>query len=207
MFRADPVGRMTVEEYLELEESSAVKHEYVAGEAFAMSGVTARHNLINLNLSRLLHAATRRRGCRVFAMDVKLRAAADRIYYPDAIVASGEAAEVELIIELPTVVLEITSPSTRATDRREKLDAYQRIQSLQTYAIVEQRRRQVTVYTRDADGQWQREELIGSGDVVIPAIDATLTLDEIYEDVPLPPLAVGEAETEAYDLLDDPDEL
>jgi Uma2 family endonuclease len=207
MFRVDPVRRMSVEDYLELEETSAVKHEYVAGEVFAMSGVTTRHNLINLNLSRLLHAATRRRGCRVFGMDVKLRAAADRIYYPDAIVACGKAAEVDLIVELPTVVVEITSPSTRATDRREKRDAYQRIPSLRTYVIVEQRRRQVTLYTRDADGEWERNELTGSGDVVIPAIDATLTLDEIYEDVPLPPLVIGEDETEAYDLLDDPDEL
>lgn len=205
MLRSDPLRRMTLQEYLAFEEASPIKHEYVAGEVFAMSGVTTRHNLINLNLSRLLHRAAKRRGCRVFGMEVKLKAAADRIYYPDLIVACGKAAEVELIIEQPGVVVEITSPSTRATDRREKLDAYQRIPSLRAYVIVDQRRRQVILYTRGLDSEWRREELLGSGDVVIPALDVTLTLDEIYEDVPLPPLTVGEEDDEEYDWDDDPD--
>jgi Uma2 family endonuclease len=206
MIRTDPVRRMTLAEYLAFEEASPIKHEYVAGEVFAMSGVTTRHNLINLNLSHLLRASAKRRGCRVFGMEVKLRAAADRIYYPDLIVACGKAAEVDLIIEQPSVVVEITSPSTRATDRREKLEAYQRIPSLRTYIVVEQRRRQVILYTREADGAWRRDELLGSGKVVIPALDATLTLDEIYEDVPLPPLSVGEEDDEDYDWEDEPDD-
>jgi Uma2 family endonuclease len=183
---------MTLEEYLAFEENSPIKHEYVAGEVFAMSGVTTRHNLINLNLTHHLRAAAKRRGCRVFGIDVKLKAAKDRVYYPDLIVACGKAAEVELIVDAPTVVVEVTSPSTRATDRREKLDAYQRIPSLRSYLVVEQRRRQVFVYTRRADGKWDRDELLGSGDVAIPALDVTLTLDDIYDDVPLPPLTVGE---------------
>jgi Uma2 family endonuclease len=191
---------MTLEEYLAFEEKSAIKHEYIAGEVFAMSGVTTRHNLLTLNLSRLLHGAARRRGCRVFAVDVKLRAAADRIYYPDLMVACGQAGEVERIVDQPVVVVEVTSPSTRATDRREKLDAYQRMPSLRTYLIVEQRRRQVILYTRSHASEWRRDEFPGSGDVPVPALDVTLTLDEIYEDVPLPPLAVGEEEdAEAYE--------
>ena len=183
---------MTLEEYLAFEENSPVKHEYVGGEVFAMSGVTTRHNLINLNLTGHLHAPAKRRGCRVFGIDVKLKAAKDRIYYPDLIVACGKAAEVELIVDAPTVVVEITSPSTRATDRREKLDAYQRMPSLRTYLVVEQRRRQVFVYTRRADGDWDRVQALDSGDVAIPSLDMTLTLDDIYDDVPLPPLTVGE---------------
>lgn len=183
---------MTLEEYLAFEEKSAIKHEYVAGEVFAMSGVTTRHNLLTLNLTRLLHVAAKRHGCRVFAVDVKLRAASDRIYYPDLMVACGSAAEVELIVDQPAIVVEVTSPSTRRTDRREKLDAYQRMPSLRTYLSVEQRRRQVVLYTRAQDADWRRDEFLGSGDVPIPALGLSLTLDDIYEDVPLPPLAVGE---------------
>ena len=187
---------MTVAEYLALEETSSIKHEYVAGEVFAMSGVTTRHNLINFNVARLLHAVARTRGCRVFIAEVLLRAADDRFYYPDAIVACGRASEVERIVTDPTVVVEVTSPSTRATDRREKLDAYRRMPSLRSYLIVEQHRRHVLVYTRGNDGDWSRDELTGAGDVSIPYLDARFTLDEIYDDVPLPPLAVGEEEDE-----------
>lgn len=193
MDRTRPVGLMSLEAYLEFEERSPVKHEYVGGEVYAMSGVTTRHNLINLNITWHLRKAARARGCRVFAVDVKLRAAVDRIYYPDVIVACGKAAQVELIIEEPTLVVEVTSSSTRATDRREKLDAYRRIPSLQTYLIVDQRRRHVFVYRREG-GDWLREEVAGDGGIPIPGLDTELTLDDIYDDVPLPPLAVGEGE-------------
>lgn len=188
---------MSLEAYLAFEQRSPIKHEYVAGEVFAMSGVTTRHNLITLNLARHLHQAARSRGCRVFATDVKLRAAAERIYYPDVVVACGTAARVELIIDAPSVIVEVTSPSTRATDRREKLDAYRRIASLGLYLIVDQRRRHVLAYTREPDGEWRRDEVGPDGGIPIPALETQVTLDEIYEDVELPPLAVGEEEDRA----------
>jgi Uma2 family endonuclease len=194
MERTRPVGLMSIEAYLEFEERSPIKHEYVAGEVYAMSGVTTRHNLINLNITRHLHQPARKRGCRVFAADVKLKAAADRIYYPDVIVACGKAAQVELIVEEPMLVVEITSPSTRASDRREKLDAYRRMPSLRMYMIVDQRRRHVFVYRRKARGEWVREEVQGEGEISIPQLRVKLEMDEIYDDVPLPPLAVGEGE-------------
>jgi Uma2 family endonuclease len=197
---------MTLEEYLEFEENSPIRHEYVAGEVFAMSGATARHNLIISNLIQGLRSAARKRGCRVFFIDLKLRAGPDRIYYPDLIVACGRAAEVELIVDAPSVVVEVTSPSTRATDRREKLDAYQRIPSLRCYLVVEQRRRQAIAYLRDAGGEWRREEFVGAGDIRLDALDLTLTLDEIYDDVPLPPLTVGEEGVFLDEFPDEEDE-
>lgn len=188
----ESLRRMTVEEYLAFEVESPVKHEYVAGELFAMSGVTTRHNLINLNLAQLFRATARARGCRVFMAEVMLRAANDRFYYPDVVVACGSAGDVERIVDQPTIVVEVTSPGTRATDRREKLEAYRRISSLKAYVIVEQRRRQLLLYARMANGEWSREEILGSGEIVIAGLGLRLTLDEIYEDVPLPPLSVGE---------------
>lgn len=195
---------MTLEEYLEFENKSVIRHEYVAGEVFAMAGASTRHNLIISNFVRGLHPAAKKRGCRVFFIDVKLRAGPDRIYYPDLLVACGRAAEVELIVDAPSVVVEVTSPGTRATDRREKLDAYQRLPSLRHYLIVEQRRRLVIAYSRDEAGEWIRDEIAGTGDVYIETLDLTLTLDDIYDDVPLPPMSVGEEEeSEKFDLTDD----
>lgn len=196
---------MSLEAYLAFEEQSPVKHEYVGGEVYAMSGVTTRHNLINLNITRHLHQAARARGCRVFAVDVKLKPAADRIYYPDVIVACGEAAQVDLIVEAPSLIVEVTSPSTRATDRREKLDAYRRLGSLRTYLIVDQRRRHVFAYQRDAAGEWLRDEVSGEGAIEMPWLRATLTLDHIYEDIPLPPMRVGEGEGEEWEDYLDPE--
>jgi len=198
---------MSIDEYLSFEERSPVKHEYVAGEVYAMSGVTTRHNLITLNIVRHLHVVARAHGCRVFATDVKLRAAADRIYYPDMMVACGKAADVELIIEALSVIVEVTSSSTRATDRREKLEAYRRITSLSLYLIVDQRRRHVLAYAREPGGDWLRDEVRGHGKIPVPVLDTSITLDEIYEDIELPPLAVGEEEEawEEWEVREDGD--
>src|SRR5689334_13798868 len=136
----DPRRLMTLEEYLAFEERSPIKHEYVAGEVFPMTAVTTRHSLITLNIATALRSPAKRRGCRVFASEVKVQVA-DRVYYPDVMVACGRAAEVEQIVEEPTFLAEVTSRSTRATDRREKLEAYKRLASLRCYLIVDQRRK------------------------------------------------------------------
>jgi Uma2 family endonuclease len=55
-----PRDSLTVDEYLKLEESATVRHEYVGGEIFAMVDATKRHNTIIGNISGCLwgpHAA------------------------------------------------------------------------------------------------------------------------------------------------------
>jgi Uma2 family endonuclease len=193
---------MSVDEYLAFEESSPERHEYVAGVTYVMTGASLRHNLISSNILRNLHGPARRRGCRVYMEGVKLRAAEDKIYYPDVIVACREPAEDQLVVDSPSIVVEVTSPSTRTTDRREKLAAYRLIPCLESYLIVEQRRRMVTVYSRVHGGEWQGMEYFGTGDISIPFLGTVLTLDQIYDDVPLPPLQVGE---EAEELDEDED--
>jgi len=45
----------TIEEYLQMEEASDVKHEYYQGEIFAMSGPKVQHNIVSGNLYASLH--------------------------------------------------------------------------------------------------------------------------------------------------------
>jgi Uma2 family endonuclease len=188
--RPDPAidHPLSISEYIAWEEGNTIKHEFVAGEVYAMTGVTLRHNLITLNLARAMWQRARGGGCRVLATDVKLRTGSDRIYYPDLMVVCGAAAEVALIVSEPSMVVEVTSPSTRATDRREKLEAYMRMPSLRIYLIVDQRRRHVLMYTRKGAGDWTREEISGDGAVALEFLGANIPLDEIYEDITLPPL-------------------
>ena len=193
-----PHRRLSLEDYLAMEEASPIKHEFVAGEVYAMSGVTLRHNVITLNVVNRLRGPARARRCTVLATDVKVHVM-DRIYYPDVVVACGKAAEVELIVEEPSLIAEVTSLSTRAVDRREKLDAYLRIPSLRHYLIIDQRRKHVLSYGRHEDGEWLRDEIEGDGDIAIPFLETRVTMAELYEDVTLPPLAVKEGEGEEWD--------
>ncbi|NJR70606.1 MAG: Uma2 family endonuclease [Synechococcales cyanobacterium CRU_2_2] len=67
--------RLTPEEYLALEESSPIRHEYVDGEIYAMAGGTDDHpddhNAIALNCASILKAHLRGSSCRAFISDVK----------------------------------------------------------------------------------------------------------------------------------------
>jgi Uma2 family endonuclease len=172
---------LTYEEYLELEERSDVKHEYVAGQIHAMSGVTKRHNVIAGNIFAELRAAARGTPCRLYVADVKLRAAADVVYYPDVMVACGPEEGGPLVEEAPCLVVEVTSPSTERIDRGEKLLVYRRMESLRAYWIVDQGARHVDRHWREADGIWRREMLGEGGDLPAPCPETRVPLATIYE--------------------------
>ena len=185
--RRGDLGPMSVEEYLTFDDTSLARHEYVAGRAYAMSVSTARHNRVVANIHSRLRASTKYTEYDAYFFELKVRAALDRIYYPDAVVVSNGYESDALIADEPALVVEVTSPSTRLIDHTEKRDAYRAIPSLRAYLIAEQRRRHVTLYSREAGGEWICEVIIGSGRVPLPCINAMLTVDEVYETLEFPP--------------------
>jgi Uma2 family endonuclease len=153
-----------------------------------MTGGALRHNQIALNIAARLLAAARGGPCHVFINDVKLRIG-DDFYYPDLIVDCEPHGGGELFVRAPCLVVEVLSDSTRRTDRREKLEAYRRVESLRSYLLVEQDERRVERHWRDEDGAWRHEEVstaAGTSLVPVPCPLTPLTLDEIYEGVDLP---------------------
>ena len=188
---------MTVDEYYRFDESSPFRHEYVAGEVYAMSGATVRHSRISLNIATRLFSAAGDGPCQV-VIEVRLRAADDIYYYPDVMVVCVAVSQQDILIREPCVVVEVTSPSTARIDRGEKLAAYRDIPSLRAYLIVDHRRRRVERYWRDdASRAWMREEVLGDGSVSVPCLDDVLTLDEIYRRVEL--TTIAEPEVAEYD--------
>jgi Uma2 family endonuclease len=178
---------MTVEEYFDFEDRSPTRHEYVDGEVFAMSGVTRRHNDIAGNVYIRLRTAARGGRCRVHMSDVKLRV--DRvIYYPDVMAGCGTPPADERLEVAPSLIVEVLSPSTQSTDRREKLMVYKGISSLTAYLIVDQMQRRVDRHWRDDAGGWRHDVIVDNGalPVAFGPLSLTLTLDEIYEGVTLP---------------------
>ncbi|HEY6114410.1 MAG TPA: Uma2 family endonuclease [Candidatus Dormibacteraeota bacterium] len=185
---AQPISDLpvSVEEYLRLEESSAVKHEYVAGEIYALAGASKRHNEIAVNIATRLAAAARGGPCRVYVSDVKLRATEEVFYYPDVMVACDPRGEDPLVEGAPCLVVEVTSLSTEVTDRREKALLYKRIPTLKAYVIVHQDRRRVERHFRDDTGSWRYADAVGEGRVSLPFPEIELTLREIYEGTDVP---------------------
>ena len=176
-----PIGN-----YLEGEQSSDIRHEYLAGQVVAMEGATRTHALIAGSLHAALLPAARRKGCQLFMADMKVRidhADESYFYYPDVVLSCATADRHPLYTALPCLIVEVLSESTARIDRREKLLAYQGLSSLQTYLLVEQDVMRVELYRRTND--W-RVEYVEQGDIPVDCLDMALPLTEIYADVPWP---------------------
>ena len=64
--------KYTIEEYLQMEETSAEKHEYYQGEIFAMSGAKVQHNMISLNIALALGNKLKGKTCKPFNSDQRI---------------------------------------------------------------------------------------------------------------------------------------
>ena len=81
--------RISVQEYLDGETVSDVRHEYVDGEVYAMAGGTLTHNRIALNIGAALDDALDGSSRRPYIGDVKVRVETletETFYYPDVVV-------------------------------------------------------------------------------------------------------------------------
>jgi Uma2 family endonuclease len=178
---------LSVEDYLAGELVSEVKHEYLGGEVHAMAGASNRHNKVAVNAMLSLGASLRGKPCRPFNSDTKVRIHYfnhTRFYYPDAMVVCDENRDEDQWQDRPVVIVEVLSESTRRIDLAEKRDAYLTIPSLRALILAEADRPALTVYRRQADGGFAREDYAGLDAVVpLPEIEALMPLAEVYEGV------------------------
>jgi Uma2 family endonuclease len=178
--------RLTVEEYLQLEEGEGVRYEYVAGQIFAMSSPLIRHEVIAANLLAHFHNQLRGGPCRAWSSHTKVRLQVNRediFYMPDVMVACGPLTDKILdgkYLTNPCVVVEVLSASTEAIDRREKALNYRHLPSLEEYLVIAQRSMQVTVFRRSED--WRPQVLTALEDVFESrAVEVKFALADIYE--------------------------
>lgn len=172
-------------EYLALEEQSQVRHEYVDGQVYAMAGGSQRHNRICGNAYIALSLALRGKPCQVFMSDVRLNIAHDSAYYyPDVMVACGAAERIagdEKSLTDPVLVVEVLSPGTESTDRREKLAAYRRLPTLREYVLVNQDSQQVEIYRRVGDIGWVYLGFEAGETVELKSVGLSIPIAEWYE--------------------------
>lgn len=176
---------ITVEEYLEGEKDSPVKHEYVHGRVFAFAGASDAHNGIVVNLVAQFYDAARQKGCRLYTSDMKVKVLNSRFYYPDIMIVCDKGDTNDYIKERPCLVIEVLSRSTANTDRREKVDAYLSLPTLQAYILVDSQMRRVESFTRTPEG-WREEHLQGDGVVPFACLDTRLEFAQIYRGLELP---------------------
>jgi Uma2 family endonuclease len=184
MSAAEKFDLVSVEDYLEAELSSPVKHEYMGGAVYAMAGANNRHNRIASNLLGALYHRLRGKKCQSFNSDTKIRIRLPshvRFYYPDASVICRPGPPDESFQDEASVIFEVMSRSTRRIDAGEKKDAYLRIRTLDAYVLLEQDEIAAQVYRRASKG-FVREVYAGADAILpFPTLGIDLPLADLYE--------------------------
>jgi Uma2 family endonuclease len=176
----------TFRDYVDLEEISGVRHEFLAGQVWAMAGGSPDHARIAANVMVLLGSQLRGKRCAVFDSDLRVRVKATGLgTYPDVTVVCGS---LELdpddpkrhTVVNPKVIVEVLSPSTEEYDRGEKLDHYRQIDSLEEIVLVASEERRIDVWRRDG-AAWAR--VPSAGELVrLSSIGCELPLPDVYRD-------------------------
>ncbi len=172
---------ISVEDYLEGEKIAEVRHEYVDGEVFAMTGTTKTHNTIALNLALLLRNQLTGKPCGIYMENVKVHiktAFEERFYYPDLHVECRPFTDHSYYSERPKLIIEVLSQSTERDDCSDKFYAYRKLPSLEEYVLVAQDEQRVEVYRR-SDG-WDAM-VYGPEDIVrLESVGAEMAVAAIY---------------------------
>lgn len=179
--------------YFDWEAQQVGKHEFFAGEAFAMVGARQDHVVVSLALASRLRDHLRGSRCRTYTSDMKLEVeVADAIFYPDVMVScDAEDRQRPLALRAPCLIVEVLSDSTAAFDRGAKFAAYRQLASLQEVLFVDIDARRLELYQREAEGWLLSEIRQGASStpadteaaLALRSIDLRLRCTDAFEDL------------------------
>ncbi len=147
----------------------------------------ARHSELKTNLAAFFRYALRGRPCRPYDADYKIHIPETGLStYPDLSVICGPPLTLPgrpHAATNPILLVEVLSESTEAWDRGAKFAHYRQIPTLRYFLLVNADPKRVELYTRGADSSWVLTVHETGGHVPLPALEITLPVDEIYEDL------------------------
>jgi Uma2 family endonuclease len=177
---------LTPEEYLEMEEQSDIKHEYIDGYVYAMAGANDPHVTISGNAFMMIRNHLRGSKCRVYMADMKAKIdSLRRYYYPDVIVTCDPRdTQTPNHKSFPKLIIEVLSKSTEAFDRGDKFADYQQIETLEEYVLVNASRLRLDCFRRNAEGLWVLKSYTGEEEnFQLTSINLECKFADLYEDV------------------------
>ena len=178
---------LSVAEYLEADEASEGKLEYVGGIVVAMAGASIRHNLIVSNIARVLGNALAGRPCYVLTQDQRVCVSATQSYlYPDVVVVCDEvdlSDERPRSLRNPSLIVEVLSASTQDRDQGAKLGHYRRIPSVTQVLLVAVDEPRVTVVERLDEESWKLHDVGPGAEIDVRELGITIDLADVYAKV------------------------
>jgi len=179
----------SIEEYLEFEATSELRHEYENGLILEMSGGSINHGAIcgNVYMAIRQRLRTKKPNCRTYPDNIKIRIEAiNKFVYPDAMVVCGGIERSDKDPESvtnPKVIVEVLSKSTADYDRGDKFHKYMQLDSFQEYILIDQYRYVIETFYRNEQGLWEISRVEGiERELLVKSFDIAIPLRELYED-------------------------
>lgn len=176
----------SVEEYLELEKHTEVRHEYYYGKLIPMPGEKKKANIIANNILVKWRDVLLKQGYDLFSHDVKTAVDPRHIYrYPDLVAAPFSDDADEYLVFSPVFIVEVASEDSWPKDRSRKLKEYFSMPSVSHYVLVFQEEMYVELHARDGK-KLAFQIFTDSNDLVeIAPLGLGISLAEIYAFVQL----------------------
>jgi Uma2 family endonuclease len=177
--------RFTPAEYFAWEEQQQIRHEYIDGEVYAMSGGTINHSEIALNFGSLLKSHLRGSGCRTLNSDARVNILSSSDYvYPDVSVTCDQRDKTTAqYITYPCLIVEVLSPFTEAYDRGNKFKLYRRNPILQEYVLVDAETMAIELFRKNDGDTWRIIDYEPGNVVELDSIKLTFPIEQVYEDI------------------------
>ena len=180
---------MTAEEFLLWNLTQDQRYELVDGQPVplrAMSGASAFHDEIVVNIIAAMRAKLRDAGCSPRTADIAVRTAIKRVRRPDVTIECAPPQAKIYEARNPIAVFEVMSPGTRGAELLTKHGEYVRHPTIQMIISIDPDVIDVLVSTRQPDGLWLDTRLQAKSDGFrLPVSNVVLTLNEIYDGLPV----------------------
>ena len=174
--------KMTADEfYAWVRTRTEGRYELVDGEPVMMAGATNRHDRVMRNAMRHLGNHLDGHPRQPFSNEIYIVIPAGNRRPADVGVDCGTPDDMSMDADMPTMVLEALSPTTRQFDRFEKVEEYKTVPTLQYIVLVDPDYPQVRVFNRLPDRSWTSTRLAGlDAELELPRIDFRLPLRALY---------------------------
>ncbi|MCW3490185.1 Uma2 family endonuclease [Dethiobacter alkaliphilus] len=186
-----PVRKISYDEYLDLVESSDQRYELIDGVVYLLASPGFKHQVVVNEIAGQFYNYFKGKPCRSITapLDIRLFGHATKfeedpnVVQPDIVVICDEEKvnEKGRYVGVPTLVVEVLSPSTKGKDLATKLHLYMR-SGVSEYWVIDPDKKSITRYSFDEERDIQSMDIFGEGAVISSVVfnGLELRLDEIF---------------------------
>jgi Uma2 family endonuclease len=173
--------RMSLDQFLRWDDGTDTRYELIDGVPVAMAPPAEAHGILAMRLGSRIDAALQsRRPCNAqIEPGVVCPEQSSSYYVPDIAVTCQPNEPGRQAVVAPIQIVEILSPSTERGDRRLKLPAYQKIESVTEILLIDADSYHAELYRRD-NNRWGVELVRGAGAAsLLASVGMRVTMSEL----------------------------